>query len=380
MLVSDISGSALFEPLAAGELSLATRVVMAPLTRSRAAQPGNVPQAMNTEYYRQRANPKTGAALIITEATQVSEQGQGYAFTPGIHSPEQVAGWRKITDAVHAERGRILLQLWHVGRISHTELQPNGEQPVAPSAITAKAETFTPTSDGMVPVSEPRALRADEIAGVVEQFRIGAQNAKDAGFDGVEIHGANGYLLDQFLRTGSNRRTDGYGGSLENRMRFCLEVVDAVIGVWGAGRVGYRVSPLGEFNSMNDENPAETFTALAGELGKRGLAYLHANEELADERIEANDRVYAAVREAFKGAGGHAFIACGGYTGDSGAARVAAGEADLIAFGRLMIANPDLTTRIGRGGPFNEPDGSTFYVGAAAGYTDYPTLEQVATS
>lgn len=373
--------SALFQPFSAGELSLASRVVMAPLTRSRAAQPGNVPQAMNVKYYAQRANPETGAALIISEATQVSQQGQGYAFTPGIYTPEQVAGWKTITDAVHAEGGKIVLQLWHVGRISHTDLQEGGQRPVAPSAIRADSQTFTPTSDGMVQVSEPRALETDEITGVVEQFRIGAQNAKDAGFDGVEIHGANGYLLDQFLQSGSNFRSDRYGGTLENRMRFGLEVTDAVIGVFGAGRVGYRISPMGGFNSMSDDNPRETFTALAAELGKRGLAYLHANEEFGGtERNEVNDRVYGAVRQAFHDAGGHAYIGCGGYTGETGAARVAKGEADLIAYGKLFIANPDLAARIGQGGPFNEPNQATFYSGTEEGYTDYPTMAEAATA
>ncbi|MFG0307170.1 MAG: alkene reductase [Phycisphaerales bacterium JB040] len=371
----------LFQPLTVGDLNLAHRIVMAPLTRSRSAQPGNVPQAINAEYYRQRANPETGASLIISEATQVSPQGQGYAFTPGIHSPEQVRGWKAVTEAVHAEGGTIFLQLWHVGRISHTDLQPGEGQPVAPSAIRAESQTYTHKSNGMVQVSEPRALETDEIPGVVEQFRMGAQLAKEAGFDGVEIHGANGYLLDQFLRSGTNVRTDAYGGSLENRLRFCLEVTDAVVGVWGAGRVGYRVSPLGGFNSMHDDHPEETFTALATELGTRKLAYLHVNEEFAGvERNPENDAVYRAIKAAFQSVGGGAYIGCGGYEGASGAARVEAGDADLIAYGKLFISNPDLAARVRQGGPYNEWDDSTFYAGTERGYTDYPALAEAATA
>lgn len=366
---------ALFSPLTVGDLRLAHRLVMAPLTRSRSAQPGDVPQPMNAEYYRQRANPRTGASLIISEATQVSPQGKGYAFTPGIHSDEQVAGWRAVTDAVHAQGGLIALQLWHVGRISHVDLQPGGERPVAPSAIRAESQTYTPRSEGMVQVSEPRALETDEVPGIVEQFRRGAQRAKDAGFDAVEIHGANGYLLDQFLRTGTNHRTDRYGGSLANRLRFCLDVADAVVGVWGPGRVGYRISPLGGFNSMHDDDPGETFSALASALGARRLMYLHVNEEFAGtQRNAENDAVYARVRGAFKQAGGGASIGCGGYTAESGAARVAAGQADLIACGKLFIANPDLAARARLGGPFNAWDESTFYGGDEKGYTDYPVL------
>ncbi|MEM1423068.1 MAG: alkene reductase, partial [Planctomycetota bacterium] len=237
----------LFASLQMGALELPHRVLMAPLTRSRSTQPGDVPNALNAEYYGQRA----GAGLIVSEATQVSPQGKGYAFTPGIHSDAQVEGWRLVTDAVHARGGRIFLQLWHVGRISHVDLQPGGAQPVGPSAVRAESQTYVSAESGMVDLSEPRALEAGEVDGVVEQFRDGAQRAKDAGFDGVEVHGANGYLLDQFTRSGSNLRTDGFGGSVENRLRFPLMVTDAVVSVWGADRVGYRVSPLGTFNDMD---------------------------------------------------------------------------------------------------------------------------------
>ncbi len=266
----------LFTSFTLGDLTLPNRIVMSPLTRSRAQQPGDVPTNMNAEYYRQRA----GAGLIIAEATQVSQQGKGYAFTPGIHSDAQIEGWRKVTSAVHDAGGRIFLQLWHVGRISRPELQPNGEKPVAPSPIRPEgAQTFISAESGMVDILEPRALSADEIPGVVEQFRQGAQNAKRAGFDGVEIHGANGYLLDQFLRSKTNRREDEYGGSLENRMRFPLMVVDAVVDVWGTERTGIRVSPTGSFNDMADEDPVQTYAALAARLNEKGIAFMEVVED-----------------------------------------------------------------------------------------------------
>ena len=356
----------LTSPLRAGDLQLPNRVLMAPLTRARSAQPGDIPYDLNAEYYAQRA----GAGLIISEASQISPQGKGYAFTPGIHSDEQVAGWKLVTDAVHEKGGRIVLQLWHVGRISHVDLQPDGAQPVAPSAIRAEAQTFTSKDSGMVPVSEPRALETDEIPGVVEQYRRAAQNAKDAGFDGVEIHGANGYLLDQFTRTSSNQRTDAYGGPLENRLRFPLEVAQAVADVWGPGRVGYRVSPTGEFNSMKDENPAVTFATLAEKLSDLGLAYIHNVE--AFRGGERNEEVIDAVRNAFKGV----YIANGAYTPDSARERLEQNKGDAVAFGELYIANPDLAERIAQGAHLNEPNHDTFYGGGAEGYTDYPTLEE----
>ena len=356
----------LLTPLRVGDLELPSRVLMAPLTRTRASQPGDVPSELNAEYYAQRA----GAGLIISEASQISPQGKGYAFTPGIHSDEQVAGWTLVTDAVHAKGGRIVLQLWHVGRISHVDLQPDGAKPVAPSAIRADAQTILSRDAERVPVSEPRALEADELPGVVEQYRRAAQNAKDAGFDGVEIHGANGDLLDQFTRTSSNRRADAYGGSLENRLRVPLEVAEAVAGVWGPGRVGSRVSPTGEFNSMKDENPAETFAALADRLSALGLAYLHNVE--AFRGGERNEAVIDAVRGAFSGV----YIANGGYTPETARKRLESKKADAVAFGELYIANPDLAERIATDAPLNEPDPDTYYGEGAEGYTDYPTLEE----
>lgn len=364
----------LLTPIAFGEISAPNRVFMAPLTRSRSRQPGDVPWELNAEYYRQRS----AAGLIISEATQVSPQGKGYAFTPGIHSEEQVKGWRLVTDAVHAAGGRIFLQLWHVGRISHVDLQPGGAAPVAPSAVAAKSQTYVSATSGMVPTSTPRAMETREIPGVVEQFRHGAANAKRAGFDGVEIHGANGYLLDQFTRSGTNHRTDHYGGSIENRVRLPLEVARAVAEVWGPGRVGYRVSPLGAFNDLADDRPAETFGALASGLGSLGLAYLHAVEAFAgQERDAENERVHRVVRERFKASGGGIYVGNGGLDVLGASARVADGQADAIAFGTLFISNPDLVDRIARGGPYAEADRATFYGGTEKGYTDYPSLDSV---
>ena len=367
----------LTSPIEFGEIAAPNRVFMAPLTRSRSKQPGDIPWELNAEYYRQRA----GAGLIISEATQVSPQGKGYAFTPGIHSEEQIKGWKQVTDAVHDAGGRIFLQLWHVGRISHNDLQPGGEAPVAPSVIAAKSQTFTSAESGMVPTSLPRALETDEILGIVQQFRIGAQNAKQAGFDGVEIHGANGYLLDQFTRDGTNKRTDDYGGSIENRIRLPLEVAKAVAEVWGPGRVGYRVSPLGQFNDISDSTPFETFGALAEGLSKLGLAYLHNVEAFAGTRRDDEaERVIEEVRTRFKNTGGQIYISNGGLTPAQADERLAKGVADAVAFGKLFIANPDLPARIEQGGPYNEPDQSTFYGGAEKGYTDYPSLEEASAS
>lgn len=360
----------LFEPADLGDLRLPNRIVMAPLTRSRAAQPGDIPTAMNAEYYRQRA----GAGLIIAEATQVSPQGKGYAFTPGIHSQEQVEGWRLVTDAVHDAGGRIFLQLWHVGRISRPELQPGGATPVAPSAITPEgAMTFISADSGMVKVQQPRALRADELPGVVEQYRQGAQNAKRAGFDGVEIHAANGYLLDQFLRTKSNHRTDEYGGSLENRLRFPMMVVEAVVGVWGGQRTGIRVSPTGSFNDMADEDPVATYAAFAQRLNDAGLAFIEVVEDsfqgnLAEGRPE---EVIDAIRANFE----RTYIGNGAYTAEEARRRLAEGRCDLVSFGRPFISNPDLPERLRTGTALSDWDESTFYGGSEQGYTDYPIHE-----
>jgi N-ethylmaleimide reductase len=360
----------LFEPFNLGDLRLRSRVVMAPLTRARAGQPGDIPTAMNAEYYRQRA----GAGLIIAEATQVSPQGKGYAFTPGIHSQEQIEGWRLVTDAVHGAGGRIFLQLWHVGRISRPELQPDGATPVAPSAIKPEgAMTFISADSGMVEILEPRALQADELPGVVEQFRQGAQNAKLAGFDGVEIHAANGYLLDQFLRTRSNRRTDEYGGSVENRLRFPMMVVEAVVDVWGGERTGIRVSPTGSFNDMADEDPVSTYAAFARRLNDAGVTFIEVVEDsfqgnLAQGRPE---EVIDAIRANFH----QAYIGNGAYTAEEARRRLGEGRCDLVSFGRPFISNPDLPERFRQGTALNEWDESTFYGGDEKGYTDYPTRQ-----
>ena len=354
----------LFDPISFGSITAPNRVFMAPLTRSRSQQPGNVPWALNAEYYAQRAS----AGLIIAEATQVSPMGRGYAFTPGIHTEAQVAGWKSVTDAVHAAGGRMYLQLWHVGRISHVDLLPEGQLPIAPSAIQAKSQTYTSASSGMVDVSAPRAVELEEIPGIVEEFKAAAQHAMDAGFDGVEIHGANGYLLDQFTRDGTNQRTDAYGGSLEGRLRFPLEVAAAVCEVWGPGRVGYRVSPTGAFNDMADADPVQTFGRLAAELGRMGLGYIHVVEAFAgQERDEATNE---AVRAAFP----QVYIANGGYSAELARERIRSGKADAVAFGVLYIANPDLPERFRQEADLNTPDEATFYGGDAKGYTDYPSL------
>ena len=354
----------LFTPYRLGDLKLKNRFVLSPMTRSRAVE-GNVPNPLAATYYAQRAT----AGLVITEATQVSPQGVGYIRTPGIHSPEQVAGWRQVTDAVHRAGGVIFAQLWHVGRISHPDFH-GGELPVAPSAIAPEGgEAFT--ANGKVKIPTPRALEAHEIPGIVEQFRRGAENAKAAGFDGVELHGANGYLIDQFLRDGSNKRTDAYGGSVENRARFPLEVVDAVLGVWDAARVGYKVSPNGAFNSMSDTNPIATFSYLAEQLDRLGLGYLHVTEQVSGPgAVPADKRALPVLGKIFT----RTIIANGGYDARLANAAIANGEADLVAFGVPFLANPDLPARYLKGAPLNAPDVATFYAGDEKGYADYPAL------
>ena len=346
-----------FSPFRLGDLTLKNRLVMAPMTRSRAVD-GNVPNPLAATYYAQRAS----AGLIVTEASQVSPQGVGYIRTPGIHSDAQVGGWRAVTDAVHAAGGRIFLQLWHVGRISHPDFH-DGALPVAPSAIAASGTVFT--AAGPKEMVTPRPLDLAELPGIVAQFRAGAENAKRAGFDGVEIHGANGYLLDQFTRDGTNRRTDAYGGSVENRVRLPLEVVDAVVGVWGPARVGYRVSPNGAYNAMGDSDPRRTFVHLAGELDRRGIGYLHAVDPLAD----GDKRLSLQLRRIFTGT----YIVNGGFDLAAANAALARG-ADLVAFGVPFLANPDLPERFRRGAPLNAPDQATFYAGEERGYVDYPGL------
>lgn len=354
----------LLTPIQVGRYQLPNRLVMAPLTRNRAGE-GNVPHELNAEYYAQRAS----AGLIITEATQISPSAVGYPSTPGIHSSEQVEGWKLVTKAVHDRQGRIFLQLWHVGRISHPLLQPHGELPVAPSAIAPKG--MASTYQGEQPFVTPRALETHEIPQIVEQYRIAAENALAAGFDGVELHGANGYLLDQFLRDGSNQRTDQYGGSIENRARFLLEVVSAVASVWGADRVGVRLSPSGTFNDMHDSDPAALFSYVVSQLDRYNLAYLHLVEPREDNGApEGQNLTTRFFRDYYKGI----LIAAGGYDRELAEQAVGNGDADLVAFGRFYISNPDLVERLAVDAPFNPYDRSTFYGGDARGYTDYPTL------
>ena len=355
----------LFSPIQLGPLALPNRVFMAPLTRCRAAE-GHVPNDLNTEYYAQRAT----AGLIISEATSVSETGYGYPSTPGIHTAEQVEGWEKITSAVHAKGGHIYLQLWHVGRISHPVFQRDGALPVAPSAVKPKGQVFT--GAGMEDYVTPRALELSEIPGIIAEYVHGATLAKEAGFDGLEIHNANGYLLDQFLRDGTNRRTDSYGGSATNRARLTLEVTEAVIGVWGAERVGIRLSPGGVFNDMNDSNPLETFGHVLRELSQFGLAYAHITQVTAQDIAHgAKDGVGPReLRPFWKGN----IVSAGGFTKETGNRALAEGWADAIAFGVPFLANPDLPERLRKDAVLNQPDESSFYGGAEKGYTDYPFL------
>ena len=355
----------LFSPVQLGSLILLNRIFMAPLTRCRASE-GNVPNDLNAEYYAQRA----AAGLIISEATSVSPNGYGYPNTPGIHTEAQVAGWKKVTSAVHAKGGHIALQLWHVGRISHPAFQNEGARPVAPTAIKPKGQVFTGTA--MEEYVTPRALETAEIPGIIAEYMQGARLAKEAGFDGVEIHNANGYLLDQFLRSGANKRTDQYGGSLDNRARLTLEVTEEVVGVWGADRVGIRFSPAGVFNDMHDDNPLETFGHVLRELNRFGLAYAHVT------RVTAQDIAHGAAEgvgpKELRSAWNGKMVSAGGFTLESGNAAVAEGWADAIAFGVPFIANPDLPERFRRKALLNQPDEASFYGGWEQGYTDYPTL------
>jgi N-ethylmaleimide reductase len=353
----------LFSPYKLGDIALNNRLALSPMTRSRALD-GNVANPLAATYYVQRAS----AGLLITEATQVSPQGVGYIRTPGIYSPEQVAGWKHITDAVHRVGGTIVAQLWHVGRVSHPDFH-GGALPVAPSALPVEGEAFT--ANGKVKIPTPRALATDEIPGIVEQFRKGAENAKAAGFDGVELHGANGYLLDQFLRDGANKRTDAYGGSLANRARLPLEVAEAVADAFGASRVGYKLSPYFPGYSMSDSNPIETFTFIAKELGKLGLGYLHVSEAIAGPmKVDGTVRATPFIRNVFDGT----MIVNGGYDAGTAEAAISRGETDLVAFGVPFLANPDLPLRYRKGAALNAPDPATFYAGEEKGYIDYPAL------
>ncbi|HET6839028.1 MAG TPA: alkene reductase [Bradyrhizobium sp.] len=355
----------LFETYKLGPITLPNRLVMAPLTRNRAIE-GLVPNPLAVEYYGQRAS----AGLLITEASQVSQQGQGYQDTPGIYSKEQIAGWRKVTERVHARGGRIFIQLWHVGRVSHTSLQANGGAPVGPSAIRANGKTFV--NNTFTDISEPRALTLEEIPGIVESFKRATANALQAGFDGVEIHGANGYLLDQFAKDGANKRTDAYGGSIENRARLMLEVSKAVAVEAGAERTGIRLSPVTPANDISDSNPQALFDHIVDRLNALNLVYIHVVEGATGGPRDIAPFDYAALRKRFKGA----YIANNGYDFDLANGALAANAADLIAFGKPFISNPDLVERLKRGAPLNEPDKATFYGGGAKGYTDYPVLDQ----
>ncbi|RDE14272.1 MAG: alkene reductase [Candidatus Thorarchaeota archaeon] len=353
----------LLTPYTLGDLELRNRMVMAPMTRSRAVE-GNVPHPAAFTYYAQRAT----AGLIVTEGSQVSPQGVGYIRTPGIYSPQQVRGWTKITSAVHKAGGRMFLQLWHVGRASHPDFH-GGELPVAPSAIPVEGEVFTFEGRKKIPI--PRALETGEIADIVEQYRKGAESAKRAGFDGVELHGANGYLLDQFLRDGSNKRDDKYGGSTQNRARFPLEVTHAVTDVWGPKRVGYKMSPHFTNRSMSDTDPRTTFSFLAKELDKIGIGYVHLVEFISGPFAPPPQaRLASLIRQTFKGT----LILNGGYEAQSANQAIETGSADLISFGSLFLANPDLPARFKIGANLNAPDSATFYEGEEKGYIDYPSM------
>jgi N-ethylmaleimide reductase len=361
----------LLSPMDLGPYMLRNRILMAPLTRTRAGD-GNIQGSMNVEYYRQRSS----AGLIITEGTPVSPFGHGYRGTPGIHNEAQRDGWRPVTAAVHEEGGRIFMQLWHVGRLSHQDLQPGGVLPVAPSAVPSSGDALT--TEGPKPRPTPRALEALEIPAIIEEFRRGAELALQAGFDGVEIHGANGYLPEQFLNSGPNHRTDEWGGSLENRARFLTSVVDAVVGVWGSDRVGVRLSPASKYGDIEDDNRLETYSYAVGELNRRQLAYIH----LVSPRVSGNLDVQPELDlgpDRFRKliTGQTRLIVAGGYKPVDAEAILQSGIADAVAFGRLFIANPDLPRRIALGTEFNPYDRSTFYTRGAEGYTDYPTLEQL---
>lgn len=353
-----------------GDSSLSSRVVMAPLTRSRAGKPGDVPTELNAKYYAQRAS----AGLIVSEGTQISRQGQGYAWTPGIYTDEQEAGWKKVVEAVHAKGGKMAAQLWHVGRMSHSSLQENGQAPVAPSALIAEnSKCYIVKEDGtgaFSAVEMPRALKTEEIPGIIDQYRQAALRAIRAGFDFVEEHAANGYLLHQFMSTNTNIRTDQYGGSIENRARLTLEVMDALCEAVGNARVGIRISPNFGINGMNDTESEPMALYLAQELERRNIAYLHIAEPDWVGGVPLSPLFRNQVRKSFSGS----IILCGGYTPEKAEKTLEEGVCDAIAFGRLYIANPDLVERIRQGGPYNEPDRSTFYQGGPKGYTDYPTL------
>jgi N-ethylmaleimide reductase len=365
----------LFDPIQLGKLHLPNRIVMAPLTRNRA--PEAVPTPLMAEYYAQRAS----AGLLITEATAITAEGQGYADVPGLYGTEQLDGWKRVTDAVHRKQGRIFVQLWHVGRVSHVDLQPEGQKPVAPSAIAAKTKTYLIKNGvgSFVPTSEPRALDPTELPRIVHEYRHAARHSvTTCGFDGVEVHGANGYLLDQFMKTSSNQRTDDYGGRIENRARLLLEVMRAVVGEVGGGRTGLRISPVTPANDVEDEDPQALFDYVVRELAPLGLAYIHVIEGATGGPRVLPDRPfdYTRLRNAYRAAGGKgAWMVNNGYDKALAEQALANGAADLVAFGKLYISNPDLVERLRRNAPLNDADKTTFYGGGAKGYTDYPALQ-----
>lgn len=367
----------IFSPLKLGDIELPHRIAMAPLTRSRAMQPGNAPGPINIEYYRQRAS----AALLITEATQISQQAQGYAWTPGIYTPEQIAGWQDVANAVHQQGGRIFLQLWHVGRVSHPSFQPGFALPVAPTAMPVPGKTFIEGESGKgewsdVPV--PQALSEAGITAIVEDYRQAARNAMLAGMDGVEIHAGNGYLIDQFINSNSNKRSDNFGGNIENRARFLMQVVDAVVAEVGASKVAVRLTPMGRFMGMGDDTPMETFVYISKELDKRQLAYLHLVEPAIvgivkdDEFNPEWDLIIRAMRESWSGI----LMIAGGYDLETAKQALDQGRADIVAFGRPFIANPDLPERFMRNAPLNPADSTTFFGGNEKGYIDYPVMDK----
>src|ERR1700738_3518130 len=367
----------LFSPLQVGPYRLKHRLVMAPLTRMRAEKPTLSPRPLNAEYYAQRATP---GGLLIAEASPVMPTGFGSPGVPGIYTEQQVAGWRKVVDAVHATGGVIFLQLWHVGRVSHSSFQPGGVLPVAPSAVPISADFKTATADGkVVPYETPRALETSEIPGVVDAYREAAGNARAAGFDGVEIHGANGYLIEQFLQSHTNLRTDRYGGSIENRARFLMEITQAVIDVWGANRVGVRLSPYGVANGSGEADPMPLYTHVIQSLDPLGLAYLHFIEPRSSGagRAEVNHQNVPSAMVLFRPVWRGVLITAGGFTGETAEAPIAAGHADAIAFGRIFISNPDLPRRLQRGFPLTPYNRATFYGGEEIGYTDYPVYGEL---
>ncbi|NML73028.1 alkene reductase [Rhizobium sp. S-51] len=364
--------TSLFDPISLGQITLANRIAMAPLTRNRS--PGAVPNDLNVTYYEQRAT----AGLLISEGTPISQQGQGYAQVPGLYLPESIEGWKRVTSAVHHAGGKIAVQLWHVGRVSHTSLQPNGAQPVAPSAIRAKSKTFIINDDGtgaFADTSEPRALAIEEIPGILEDYRRAARAAIDAGFDAVEIHAANGYLIDQFLRSSANARTDAYGGSIENRTRFAVEVVDTIVKEIGAGRTGIRISPVTPANDISDPDPQPLFNLLVEKLAAYDLAFIHVIEGATGGPRDNLPFDWAGLKAAYHAAGGKAaWMVNNGYDREMAIEAVASGRADIVSFGKPFISNPDLVRRLKENAPLNEADRATFYGGGAEGYTNYPKM------